>query len=220
MKTGLALFLLPLLTFGQVQPSKKFLEKRYVVPVAVVAAVATGLLALDPVSGKYFRQTASFNQFNRVFSGNITMYGTLAAPAALAAAGFIGHDSKMKKTALEAGVAIVDAELLTTVLKDVTRRVSPSSIAPGGDFSGTFGLNNGSNLRGNGSMPSGHAMSAFAVATVVSRRYGNHRWVPYAAYGLAGAVAFSRVSDSAHFGSDVFIGGVLGYSVGRFSLFR
>lgn len=38
--------------------------------------------------------------------------------------------------------------------------------------------------------------------------------------GLAGAVAFSRVTLSAHFVSDVFVGGALGYSISRFAVLR
>jgi membrane-associated phospholipid phosphatase len=43
--------------------------------------------------------------------------------------------------------------------------------------------------------------------TGVARRYGNHRWIPYVAYGAAALVGFSRLSLSAHFLSDVFVGG-------------
>jgi membrane-associated phospholipid phosphatase len=75
-------------------------------------------------------------------------------------------------------------------------------------------------LRGHGSFPSGHTIAAFSIATVVARRYGNHRWVPYAAYGMAALVGFSRLSLSAHFLSDVFMGGALGYSISRFTVLR
>jgi membrane-associated phospholipid phosphatase len=63
-------------------------------------------------------------------------------------------------------------------------------------------------------------MAAFSLATVVARRYGKHRWVPYTAYGLAALVGFSRITLSAHFLSDVFMGGALGYSISRFAVLR
>jgi membrane-associated phospholipid phosphatase len=44
--------------------------------------------------------------------------------------------------------------------------------------------------------------------------------VKYAAYGVATAVGFSRLSLSAHFASDVFMGAVLGYSISRFTVLR
>ena len=69
-------------------------------------------------------------------------------------------------------------------------------------------------------MPSGHTIAAFSVATVVARRYRNHRWVPYVSYGVAALVGFSRLSLSAHFISDVFVGATLGYSVSRFAVLQ
>lgn len=58
------------------------------------------------------------------------------------------------------------------------------------------------------------------MATVVSRRYPKHRWLPYVAYGLAGVVGFSRVTLSSHFPSDVFLGAALGYSISRYAVLR
>ena len=176
-----------------------------------VMAMTGALVALDPVEARYFRGTTSFGPFNRAFSGNITGYATVAAPALLFATGLVFKDTKLRNTGLAAGEALVDAGIVTVVLKNVTRRAGPLGSGPGGWFqqSGT------PTLKGNGSFPSGHTMSAFAVATVISRRYSNHRWVPWVAYGLAGTIGFSRMSTSAHFASDVFLGGALGYSIGR-----
>jgi len=89
-----------------------------------------------------------------------------------------------------------------------------------GNFSDTWFESKGSFLRGDGSMPSGHTIAAFSIATIVARRYGNHRWVPYVSYGMAALVGFSRLTLSAHFVSDVFVGAALGYSVGRFAVLR
>jgi membrane-associated phospholipid phosphatase len=126
----------------------------------------------------------------------------------------------MQQTALLAGEAVADAEIITTVLKDATKRVRPAGFQPQGNLYDSWFESRGSFLRGNGSFPSGHTIAAFSVATVVARRYGNHRWIPYVAYGAAALVGFSRLSLSAHFLSDVFMGGALGYSIGRFSVLR
>ena len=45
-------------------------------------------------------------------------------------------------------------------------------------------------------------------------------WAPYAAYGLAGVIGFSRISLLSHFPSDVFMGAALGYSISRFVVLR
>jgi membrane-associated phospholipid phosphatase len=94
-------------------------------------------------------------------------------------------------------------------------------VAPSGNFSDTWFDSKGSVLNSRGGMPSGHSIAAFSVATVVARRYGKqHKWVPPVSYGLAALVGFSRVSTSAHFVSDVFVGAALGYSISRFAVLR
>lgn len=187
----------------------KLLEPKVAITTAAVVAATAALIVTDSASSGYFRATTSFNGFNRVFSSNITGYGTLAAPAAFLAAGLLRKDPKMTGTAIAAGEALANAEVLAIVMKDVTGRASPSAMQQGWFKAGT-----------DGSFPSGHSISAFAVATVISRRYSNHRWVPWVAYGLAATVGFSRVSGSAHFASDAFLGAALGYSVGRFAVLR
>jgi membrane-associated PAP2 superfamily phosphatase len=178
-------------------------------------------VALDPHTAPYFRRTSSFDGFNKVFSGNATSIGIIVAPVSLYAAGWMRKDSKMQSTALFAGEAVINAEILTTVMKDIDRRLRPAAIPPNGDFSNTWFQDNTRILRSNGSFPSGHTIAAFSVATVIARRYGtHHRWVTYAAYGGAALVGFSRVSLSAHFVSDVFMGGALGYSISRFTVLR
>ena len=200
-------------------PIRAHRDKHWV-PAAAVLAVTAGLIAADPHEGAYFRRASAFDGFNHVFYGNATGYGMIAAPVSLYAAGLIGKDSKMRGTALLAGEAVVDSEILTTVLKDSLRRLRPVAIPPQGNFSDTWFESSGSVLRGNGSMPSGHTIAAFSIATVFARRYGNHRWVPFVAYGLAGVVGFSRMTLSAHFASDVFMGASLGYSISRFAVLR
>jgi len=190
------------------------------IPTAAVLGTTAGLLALDPTEASYFRRTTSYHGFDNIFTGNATVIGTIAAPLSLYAIGLIRRDSKMQRTALLAGEAVADAEILTTVLKDGTKRVRPAAIPPHCNFSDSWFESSGSFLRGNGSFPSGHTIAAFSIATVVARRYGNHRWVPYAAFGMAALVGFSRLSLSAHFLSDVFIGGALGYSISRFTVLR
>ncbi|MGA3100067.1 MAG: phosphatase PAP2 family protein [Bryobacteraceae bacterium] len=193
--------------------------KRWI-PAAAILATTAALLALDPAEATYFRRTPAFHGFNNIFTGNATAIGTLAAPVSLYAIGLVRRDAKMQRTALLAGEAVGDAEVLTTVLKDTTRRIRPAGVPSGGSYSDTWFESGGSFIRGSGSFPSGHTIAAFSVATVIARRYGNHRWVPYAAYGMATLVGFSRLSLLSHFSSDVFMGGALGYSISRFIVLR
>lgn len=60
------------------------------------------------------------------------------------------------------------------------------------------------------SFPSGHAASAWAVATTIADQ-SDSRTVDVIAYGLATLAAVSRVHDSKHWASDAFLGSALGY---------
>jgi len=190
-------------------------------PTAAVLGTTAGLVALDPTTAEYFRRTGSFSGFNSIFSGNATARGTIAAPIAMYAFGLMRKDGHMTGTALLSGEAVVDAEILTSVFKTATGRIRPVDVPAGSGYSDTwFESSAATRFKGGGSFPSGHTIAAFSIATVISRRYGNHRWVPYAAYGMAALVGFSRVSLSSHYISDVFMGGALGYSISRFTVLR
>jgi membrane-associated phospholipid phosphatase len=188
-------------------------------PALVVTAVTAALVALDPVDTPYFRRTTHFGDFNNVFSGSHTSIFIAAAPASFYLTGLVRKDSHAQKTALLAGEAVVNAEILTLVMKTVDRRIRPVAIVKNGNLWDTWFDDRSAGL-GAGSFPSGHTIAAFSVATVFARRYHNHRWVPYAAYGLAGVIGFSRISLLSHFPSDVFMGAALGYSISRFVVLR
>jgi membrane-associated phospholipid phosphatase len=198
----------------------KLRHKEALIATGSVIGVTVGLVALDPKVANYFRGTASFSGFNSVFNDRATAIGTAAIPASLYLIGLGRKDSKMQHTALLAGEAVADGEILTNVLKRIGHRTRPGLIPVGGNFSDTWFEDPDSSAGSSGSFPSGHAVAAFSVATVVARRYGNHRWVPYAAYGLAAVVGFSRVTRSAHYVSDVFMGSALGYAIGRFTVLQ
>ena len=118
-----------------------------------------------------------------------------------------------------AGEAVMSSEVLTTVMKDVDRRMKPFEVPLKGDFSDTwFRSHSASVMRGIGSFPSGHTISAFSLATVFADRYPNPRWHAWVAYGLAMAVGFSRVSQQSHHPSDVFAGATLGYAIAHYGV--
>jgi len=68
------------------------------------------------------------------------------------------------------------------------------------------------------SFPSGHATNAFATATAIAEHY--HGIVPYVAYTLAAAVAYSRVNDNVHWPSDVVAGALIGHAVAKSVVFH
>jgi membrane-associated phospholipid phosphatase len=189
------------------------------IPAVVVVGVTGGLMAADAHDEPYFRRTTSFSGFNRAFSGNITMSETLIAPASFYVVGLFDKDAYTRKTGLLAAEALADVTVLELAMKGVTRRLRPSDIPPNGNFSDTFFSAKGNPF--STSFPSGHAISAFAVATIIASRYGRgHRWVPFVAFGAAALIGFSRISLQAHFPSDVFLGAALGFAVAQFDVLR
>jgi len=190
------------------------------IPVAVVVGTTAGLIAMDPRAGRYFRRTTTFDGFNRIFTSGATQTATLATPGVFYLGGLLSGDAKMRDTGLLAAQALGNAVIVSSVIKSVSRRARPIDLPEDDPLTNTFFASDASFLSLRGGFPSGHTISAFAVATVIARRYGNHRWVPFVAYGAAVAIGFSRVTQSAHFPADIFIGGALGYSISRYAVLR
>ena len=184
-------------------------------PTLAVIGLTAGLVALDPSSGKYFHENESYNGFNRIFSGPNTTLAMKIVPSAFYGLSLLRRDTYGQKTFFLAGEAVISSDILTTVMKDVSRRLNPG-VVRNGNYSDTwFQKTEGSWVSGIGSFPSGHTIAAFSIATVFAKRYPKPRWIPWLAYGLAGMVGFSRISLETHFPSDVFLGAFLGYTLGN-----
>ncbi len=187
------------------------------VPLLGVSAVAAGLILADRHAMPYFRShQGQWDDTNDVFDSYITTGEVVALPVGLLTAGYIRHDPREVDSALLATDAYGDSAIVDLAMKAVTRRDRPADIPAPQPFTNTFFK---AQLLGS-SFPSGHAAAAFSVATVVARRYARKRWVPWACYGMAVAITLSRVPQLAHFPSDVFLGGALGYTMARYQVLR
>jgi hypothetical protein len=194
--------------------------KHHIKPVLILTAITAGTIAaVDVPSGKYFQRTHSFDGFNQTFSGLNTSAAMFVAPSVFYGISLLRKDSYGQHTFLLAGEAVLDSEAVTTIMKDVDRRMKPIEVPLNGDFSNTwFHSHAGNPWQGIGSFPSGHTISAFSVATVFADRYSKKRWQVWAAYGLASVVGFSRVSLQSHHPSDVFAGAFLGYAIAHYGV--
>jgi membrane-associated phospholipid phosphatase len=193
---------------------------RYWLPTLAIIGGTAGLIVADPHAMPYFRShERNLDDINDVFDAPITSAEVIVLPASLLLAGYVRHDSYQTGTALLAGEAYADSAIVDLAIKAITRRERPSDVPPGQSFNNTF-FNGGKSPFKGSAFPSGHAAGVFSVATVVASRYHHHRWVPWALYGFATAISFSRVTTSAHFPSDVFLGAALGYTITRYEVLR
>lgn len=130
-----------------------------------------------------------------------------AASLGMYGVGKLAHNSRAAETGILAGEAVIDASIVTGVLKVAFNRERPNKPMGSGSFWG-----------GGRSFPSGHAAATWSFATVVARQYHDKPIVGISAYGVATAVSFARVGGLNHYTSDVLVGATVGTLIGRFVL--
>lgn len=135
-----------------------------------------------------------------------SLYVTGGVSALFYVTGRVRHDERAKETGVLGAEALINGTIVSKALKGISQRQRP----PVDNSSGEF-------FDGGSSFPSGHAVNAWALATVIAYEYGpQHPSVRFAAYGLATAVGISRYTARKHFLSDVLVGSALGYGIGRY----
>jgi hypothetical protein len=137
---------------------------RHWLPTVAVVGTTAALLAADPYVEPAFNRTTAFRAFNRAFSSKVTGVETIAIPTALYAFGLGRRDSYLQKTALFAGEAVFDSEVLREAMNSLSVRLSRSDVASHRVYSDTFFRNRVH------SFPSAHTIAAVSIATVVARR--------------------------------------------------
>ncbi len=189
-------------------------------PVLGVVLGTAGLVALDPYTEPYFHDQSRFGSYKTgPLRGRNTTLAVTLAPAAFYVTGLVNHNTHTRNTGLLAAEGLIGTQAISFVMKQATGRLTPSDIPPDGNLRDTWFKYKGSFIN-RGGFPSGHTASTFAVATVISERYREHRWLPWVCYGTAAALSLSRLPTQAHFPSDIFIGAALGYSFSHFVVLR
>jgi membrane-associated phospholipid phosphatase len=193
-------------------------EGKHVLPFSVVTVATAALIATDPQTMPHFRQADAFQDTTRALGGTASGAVIAAVPATFYLVGLLRKNHYDQATSLFAGEAVVDDTILMIVLKAITRRERPSDRPVNGPYNDTFFNSRAGPLGKASSFPSGHAMMSFSVATVFARRYRQHKWVPWVAYGAAALISFSRVTSGAHFPSEIVVGGALGFAIARYDV--
>jgi membrane-associated phospholipid phosphatase len=183
---------------------------------------ATGLLVVND-EGIYegFKTFQGDNPWVDKVSPAVSLLGDWGVDCGIAGLFFLGgviaRDRQARDTGLMAWETLLHTGLLVQVVKHLSGRQRPS-VEGGRDYwhgpSAFFKRYDGyfSNYD---SFFSGHTVSAWGLATVIAESYRDRTWVPPLCYGLATLVGLSRLTEDAHWLSDVFLGAVIGYAVGK-----
>ncbi len=168
-------------------------------------AASTGILIANDQS-VMLREQSSPDAIR--LSDNIANGGTAALvgfPALMYGWGSLTGSSRAKETGLLTGESLINSFAVAEALNRVFGRERPTLTDGHGKFFQDFS---------NPSFPSDHSMLSWTAASVIAHEYPG--WLSQTlAYGTASAVSIARVTGRKHFPSDVAVGGVLGWLIGR-----
>src|SRR5437867_572098 len=153
-------------------------DARWLAPLGIGAAA---LIATDRRTASEIAEFDDQLKASRVISYAGSTYGAAGIAAVFYFAGRTRHDARAREAGLLSLEALIDSEIVGASLKAVSERRRPLALHHRGDF-----------FKGGTSFPSGHAIHAWAVATVIANEYHNHRLAQIGAYGLAAAVSVAR----------------------------
>ena len=177
--------------------------RKYGLPFLLISGA---LIATDHKTADHLPNTED----QTVWSGRISQMGAAYSLAGFSGAtyliGKITDNNHAKETGILSLEALGHAQLLALGIKAITQRERPLDANPSG--TGFW--------KGGDSFPSGHATSSFAVASVFAYEYREHIAVPITAYSLASLISVSRLGARKHWASDIFVGGSLGFLIGRY----
>lgn len=164
-------------------------------------AVGGGLIATDSNVARQLSPRPGLISNSRNL-GNLGAASFVAGGTGFYVYGRFAHNEHARETGVLASESALNSVAVAEILKLATGRERPSDNVKGRFFQGRT------------SFPSEHAMLSWSIASVIAREYPGP-WVKVTAYGLASAVSLSRIYSRDHFPSDVVVGGVLGYLIGR-----
>ena len=202
------------------------LDGRDLVGIGIAAGITGGLILLDGELDDRARVLRDGNAWVADASPIVTELGGtygIAGAALFAGYSYLFDDARGKQTSQMLAEAYITSGIWAQVGKYAGGRERPSAAfehphSHGGIWYGPFErFTNPGHLSSASfsSFPSGHTTTAFALATVFAEQYDGTLTVPIIAYTAASLVGISRMTEHAHWSSDVFVGALLGYLCGH-----
>lgn len=168
------------------------------------AAIAAVLIAED----KRIANSLENSRGQVVWGGRISQIGApytiVPVIAGYYVFGVVVDHAKAREIGVLGTESVVDSLILVEALKQLARRDRPDEAHPGNFWAGGQ------------SFPSGHAIQTWALASLIAHEYKQSPYVAVIAYGLAATISASRIAARQHFASDVFVGGAMGWFIGRY----
>jgi len=186
------------------------LKKNDLINLGIITGSTVLLFSVDR-DLKQFSQNHKSSQNDKIFNFD-SFYGnsyTAGLALGIYGAGLIVKDRNIRRTGLKSMEAFVYSGMVTTVLKILIGRGRPY----GGENHLFFKPFQTESIYK--SLPSGHTTVSFAVSTVIAKSVESPLWKVFW-YSSAGMVGASRIYHNAHWASDVFLGGIIGYTVADF----
>lgn len=168
-------------------------------------AVTAALIATDHKTINTFRNSQGQITWGNNLSKIGASYTLLPLVAGFYTYGVLRDDPKPREVGVLGAEALIDSLIVVQILKPIAGRVRPDASGERSRF-----------FDGGDSFPSGHAITTFAIASIIGHEYGHTKVVPIVAYGLATAVSLSRFAAQRHFASDIFVGAAMGWFIGRY----
>jgi len=171
-------------------------------------------LSLEDIKIKNF-----FKRNRTTLTNNISKYVaepwgsgiySMAAMGLFYLEGAIFKDDRSKKVAMLGTKALVLSAGAVLIPKFLVQRHRPYQ-----DESNQYLFQGPITFNKYTSFTSGHATSAFAIATVVASEYKEKPLVVIIAYTIATLCGLSRLNDNEHWASDVLCGAAFGYAMGK-----
>jgi membrane-associated phospholipid phosphatase len=206
---------------GRIWTSPFRIKARDVAPLFVFAATTTFLIAVDEDIRGGVKTYADSHGWVHDVGSTVTQMGGLGAFATAGlffGAGLVFKDERARDTGYLAASAMVQSFLVSHALKGLTGRQRPDYGDGADHWAGPVGFFKRYEKANEGlynSFPSGHASTAFSLATVVAMQYRHRTWVPVLAYTIAAGVSLSRVTEDRHWMSDAVVGALLGHFIAR-----
>jgi len=188
-----------------------------------VALITGVLINNDETIYKNFKDYQAKHSWVDTISPKITKLGDGGFSLGLAGAFYLGgtlfKSERAKETAKLTLMTFIHTGLIVQIGKHLSGRQRPSWDNGNDGWAGPSGFfkrYEPYQISHYDAFPSGHTISIFGTATVVAEMYRDKPLIPIVSYSLATLCGLSRVTEDTHWLSDVFLGAVLGYAIGKY----